>query len=136
MDKETTSGRCTYLTTKISVRRVAWMLALVIAFKLTVTYFSQDRSSDDADYHKNLVQEQLSLDDAVVDFSTALNIEKCCLIVIKSDIQILDPAMKTWFGLASNVTHFEEDLNDLGSKMANLISSTACSFSIVIKGHF
>ena len=114
------------------------MLALVMAFKLTVTYFSQDRSSDDAYYHKKLVQdlEQLSLHDAVVDFSTALNIEKCCLIVIKSDIQILDPAMKTWFGLASNVTHFEEDLNDLGSKMANLISSTKCSFSIVIKGHF
>ena len=114
---------------------MAWVLALVMAFKLTVTYFNQDRSSD-ANYHKTLVQEQLSLEDAVVDFSTALNIEKCCLIVIKSDIQILDPAMKTWFGLATNVTHFEEDLNDLGSKMANLISTTKCSFSIVIKGHF
>ena len=136
MDKETMTARCTYLTTKISLRTVAWVLALVMAFKLTVTYFNQDRSSDDAHYHRKLVQEQLSLDDAVVDFSTALNIEKCCLIVIKSDIQILDPAMKTWFGLATNVTHFEEDLNDLGSKMANLISTTKCSFSIVIKGHF
>ena len=136
MDKETMIGRCTYLTTKISLRTVAWMLALVMAFELTVTYFNQDRSSDDANYHKKLFQEQLSLDDAVVDFSTALNIEKCCLIVIKSDLQLLDPAMKTWFGLAFNVTHFEEDQNDLGSKMANLISSNKFSFSIVIKGHF
>ena len=53
MDKETMTARCTYLTTKISLRTVAWVLALVMAFKLTVTYFNQDRSSD-AKYHKTL----------------------------------------------------------------------------------
>ena len=66
---------------------------------------------------------------------SALNIRDCCIAVIASRDTKLDPVMKTWFGLASRLTHFEDEPS-AGAKIAKYFAETQCAFTIVMKGHF
>ena len=71
------------------------------------------------------------------DMNGAMNIQDICIAVIDSDIQILEPHLKTWFRQALNVTFLrDEHLPDLKTKIADFFVSNECPFTIVLKGRF
>ena len=69
------------------------------------------------------------------DTSEAMNIENLCIAVIESDIQTLEPAVKTWFTMAANVTFFRKDpSSDLKTRLADFFTSNNCPNTFVLKG--
>ena len=69
------------------------------------------------------------------DTSEAMNIEDLCIAVIESDIQTLEPAVKTWFTMAANVTFFRNDhSSDLKTRLADFFTSNNCPNTFVLKG--
>ena len=74
------------ISSRNSVRAVAWIFALVMVIKLVANISGHNSCQEEGNNKRSkrgTFEEHFNLD---VDFSNALNIEKCCLVVIKSDV--------------------------------------------------
>ena len=113
----------------IATLRVIVCVSIVIS---TLLLFVSIKTESDLNQSYSSTPSDIIVDE---DTSEAMNIEDLCIAVIESDIQTLEPPVKTWFTMAANVTFFRKDhSSDLKTRLADFFTSNNCPYTFVLKG--